>query len=684
MQLMSDLPGTTPGGDTPDTDAAVLVVMAREPTGPGVKTRLAASMGTPAAATLYAALLASTRHQVEVAGDAWTAEGHPRPRLVVALDGPASQNHPPSGIDPMAGAAAGDGRAPAGDLGEGIASSGPQVWDVIPQAGRTLGERLATVLARLFAEGSRAVVIVGSDSPSLPTEYLREALARTERVGEPDRPEHQPRLVLGPAFDGGYYLVALSRASWLGGAGAVTAVLEQTATSTATTFAATAAAGRAAGLEIDVLPYWIDVDHPADLRLAARLLAPDPLRMPGPPPALADRPPGADPPARGGPLAELRELYLHVTDRCRTGCAHCYNAGSASAFELSTAAWLDVVDQAVQLGATSFVLLGGDPFLRPDLAELLEGIGRHDGVRTRLFFNRPLDGAGARDLAAAGRGRLTPLLSVDGSRECNDVLRGRGNYDAALATAAALLAAGLEPVVNTVLLEPVLPGLVPMLDELARAGVTRMHLIFPHQRGGLGEGPGARRDLVPSAKGMASALDAVFAAAAERGITVDNLAGWRSRSSAPRDLCSAGCSMLAIDPTGRVHACPITAGDPGFVAGDLACDDLATIWRRSPSLHLLRHSHARDRVACAACDIVDLCGGECWVQAHYATQAAGAPMGYAAPFPYCDAIRPILTAIRRGDTPGPAEAGSGIGFGHRSGCGADTAVGADLTPFECI
>ena len=300
-------------------------------------------------------------------------------------------------------------------------------------------------------------------------------------------------------------------------------------------------------------------------------------------------------------------------------------------------------------------------------------------MRTRLFFNRPLDKAAARDLATVGRGRLTPLLSMDGSRECNDVLRGRGNYDAALATADVLLQTGLAPVINTVLLAPVLPGLVPMLDDLARVGAGRMHLIFPHQRGGLGDGPGAHPGLVPSTAAMAAALDEFLPAAAARGITVDNLTGWRSRQSTPRDLCSAGCTMLAIDPTGNVHACPITVGDPGFVAGDLSTDDLAAIWRRSPGLHLLRHSHARDRAECATCEVVDVCGGECWVQAHYAAQTKGTRMGYGAPFPYCDAIRPVLAA-HFGTNPAPGETRTSVDAGGDPG----PATRPDLTPFECI
>ena len=46
-----------------------------------------------------------------------------------------------------------------------------------------------------------------------------------------------------------------------------------------------------------------------------------------------------------------------------------------------------------------------------------------------------------------------------------------------------LLAVGLEPVANTVLVRPALPGLTQLARELRAAGIGRLHLILPHQRG---------------------------------------------------------------------------------------------------------------------------------------------------------------------------------------------------------
>ena len=198
------------------------------------------------------------------------------------------------------------------------------------------------------------------------------------------------------------------------------------------------------------------------------------------------------------------------------------------------------------------MFLGGDPLLRADLCELIDRVtGRH-ALKARLFFNSSVTRPLAGELAAAGHGRLRPLVSIDGPREIHDELRSAGNHAAVLASIANLLAVGLEPVANTVLLRPTLPGLPALARELRQAGVTRLHLILPHQRGALADDPW----LVPS--GGRDALDGLrrlMAAASELGLTVDNMAAWRRRLGQPQDSCTRAAGLgdrpLRQDP--RLH-----------------------------------------------------------------------------------------------------------------------------------
>ena len=249
-----------------------------------------------------------------------------------------------------------------------------------------------------------------------------------------------------------------------------------------------------------------------------------------------------------------------------------------------------------------------------------------------------------------------------------------------MASIATLRAEGLDPVANTVLVRPALAGLPQLARELRAAGVGRLHLILPHQHGGLPDD----LELVPTGDELLAAVRDLLAVAAETGLTVDNLSSWRRRIGARNDLCAAGCRDLAVDPFGNVHACVITAGDPAFVAGSVREQTVEQIWRTSSSLRLLRAARARDRAECAACPVVDACGGECWVQAHYAARAHDEPAGYAAAFPYCGLVRPILEELAAELSRDAVAADAALSCAT-AGCGGQAAAGTDdYALFDCI
>ena len=124
---------------------------------------------------------------------------------------------------------------------------------LVPQVGRDLGARMAGVFARLFARGFDAVVIVGSDSPTLPPGRLRAAL-RALRAGTVDG-------VIGPSEDGGYYLIGLRAPC--------PRLFAGVPWSTERVLARTLANAAREGCRLAALPAWYDVDTLEDLRRLA-------------------------------------------------------------------------------------------------------------------------------------------------------------------------------------------------------------------------------------------------------------------------------------------------------------------------------------------------------------------------------------------------------------------------------
>ena len=111
----------------------------------------------------------------------------------------------------------------------------------------------------MLARGFAAAVVLNSDSPTLPTAVLASAARLLLADGD--------RVVLGPAEDGGYYLLGMKAA--------YARLFGNIAWSTDTVADATRARAHAMGLEIVELPLWYDVDDEAALsRLIAELAGP--------------------------------------------------------------------------------------------------------------------------------------------------------------------------------------------------------------------------------------------------------------------------------------------------------------------------------------------------------------------------------------------------------------------------
>ncbi len=148
------------------------------------------------------------------------------------------------------------------DRSDPFLSAAAEAYQVTPvdQEGSDLGERMWRMF-RDLSPRHRPVVIVGSDSPHLPAAYLEQAFAELEKVP----------LVLGPAEDGGYYLI---------GATGVPDLFEGIAWGTERVLRGTLQRALALRLPCRLLPTWYDIDDPPALDRLARALAEDPSLAP--------------------------------------------------------------------------------------------------------------------------------------------------------------------------------------------------------------------------------------------------------------------------------------------------------------------------------------------------------------------------------------------------------------------
>lgn len=195
------------------TPAVALGIFAKAPVPGRVKTRLAAVIGPEAAARWYTQSLRVVFRR--------TAHAWPEVERILFYDPPTA-------------AAAFDAIAHTPE-------------HRTPQRGTDLGARMAAALHYCFDCGKERPVLIGTDAPSMPVEYVEQAWTALATCD----------VAIGPATDGGYYLIGTRDPQ--------PRLFEDIPWSTSAVFSATLERAAALGLHVHRLPEWFDVDTAEDL-----------------------------------------------------------------------------------------------------------------------------------------------------------------------------------------------------------------------------------------------------------------------------------------------------------------------------------------------------------------------------------------------------------------------------------
>jgi uncharacterized protein len=206
-----------------------LGVMIKAPRAGASKTRLVPPLTHAEAAALSVCFLRDTAANIDAACGASAGAGTPASGVAV--------------YTPVGAEGAFDGLLPEG-------------FSLLAQRGDGFGERLSNAADDLLRLGFDALCLIDSDSPTLPTAALSAAAAELAKPGD--------RVVLGPADDGGYYLIGIKRAH--------RALFERIDWSTGRVLAQNVERAREIGLDVALLPAWYDVDDaPTLARLCEEL-----------------------------------------------------------------------------------------------------------------------------------------------------------------------------------------------------------------------------------------------------------------------------------------------------------------------------------------------------------------------------------------------------------------------------
>lgn len=133
------------------------------------------------------------------------------------------------------------------------------------------------------------------------------------------------------------------------------------------------------------------------------------------------------------------QLTVFVTSRCNLRCNHCFywkELDSDHSNELTVDEFEKIAKSLPRLLVLS--LTGGEPFVREDISEIYGAFARHTRphlvtISTNGFYKDRMAATLPRMLAGHPNTNLVVYVSLDGTKETHDAIRGRGSYDKAIA-----------------------------------------------------------------------------------------------------------------------------------------------------------------------------------------------------------------------------------------------------------
>jgi uncharacterized protein len=192
--------------------AAAIGIICKAPQPGRAKTRLATAVGEVAASELSACFLRDVAAAIEAVPEALDRRGY-------GVYAPAGAEH---------------------IMRELL----PATFGLLLQVGDDLGNVLFGATRDLLIDGHDCVLLVNGDSPTLPVRFLVQAIENLREAGD--------RMVLGPASDGGYYLIGLKRPH--------RHLFTQIAWGTESVARSTCERAAEIGLDTTLLPEWYDID----------------------------------------------------------------------------------------------------------------------------------------------------------------------------------------------------------------------------------------------------------------------------------------------------------------------------------------------------------------------------------------------------------------------------------------
>jgi pyrroloquinoline quinone biosynthesis protein E len=312
-------------------------------------------------------------------------------------------------------------------------------------------------------------------------------------------------------------------------------------------------------------------------------------------------------------------LLAELTHRCPLQCPYCSNPlhlERASA-ELKTAEWLRVLREAAGMGCMQVHFSGGEPLVRRDLEELVEGAAAAGLYSNLITSGVTLDAERLRRLVDAGLEHVQLSFQDSESAGAERISGYRNGHAKKLAAAARVREAGLPLTANFVVHRQNLHHLEAMLELAVTIGARRAEIANVQYYGWALTN---RAALMPTREQL-ERMNGIVDAAREtyKGVLVIDYVVPDYYAQYPKPCMGGwGRRFLNVSPTGKVLPCHAAETITDISFDNVRARSLADIWSNSDAFNRFRGTGWMPE-PCRSCERKEIDWGGCRCQAFSVT-----------------------------------------------------------------
>ncbi len=314
-------------------------------------------------------------------------------------------------------------------------------------------------------------------------------------------------------------------------------------------------------------------------------------------------------------INELRGFTIYVTNDCNLRCKHCWVSGGKSADYLDYELIISRILEAYDMGVRNFLITGGEPFMHPQIIDIIECIAKKEGAYVDIETNATL--IGDCDIERMEKYKNISLFaSIDSSTaSTHDSIRGiNGAFDITKRTVEKLVKHGLLYqciMAVSKLNEADVENTIQLCIQLG----VKILRVLPVQPCGRGEELAQNRitfdvkerikfyeqqqKLMEKYKGQILIKTPIPPAF----MKLKNVLNYRNE-------CSF-CNRLTLLPNGRYSMCGIGEAHPNYQFGENYLTTVFDCWNNNPTVQKLSNETKKYKSPCQLCIYKNICKGFC-------------------------------------------------------------------------